>query len=340
MNFRLLDHYEFKEGQSCSSEIILDSARRDDVKLNKTSAGRIISDVWRNKVVKVANKSSYKNLSCKVCNNNHTVDLNVDRIDVVKLGEYIQEFTQLYFPAWSVAVNESKVLLSKKFHELLLEEQRVELEIELYSFPVNILIRAHGNYVPISELGLWQTECVHLDTVLQVLEVGAVCVGFPVEHNLTMYDSDGGHQSKITTACKYGVNSSQMISTKCLVLARSLDGTCSNCSYVNKLYHAKVQRMVENPNPFCNNRYLDFNALKEKAFAKHKELKNAKTREERVRGKLADAVELCKEDDEDMCKIFERCRAEDVPDGMKVLWQEQVKQLSAKSKKGNRWNSR
>ena len=65
-------------------------------------------------------------------------------------------------------------------------------------------------------------------------------------------------------------------------------------------------------------------------------MKNALLQNERVQEKLINTVVLSEEDNEDITKIFESSRDEDILDGMKVLWEEQLKQLSSTSKKGHR----
>ena len=65
-------------------------------------------------------------------------------------------------------------------------------------------------------------------------------------------------------------------------------------------------------------------------------MKNALLQNERVQEKLIDTVVLSEEDNEDITKIFESSREEDILDGMKVLWEEQLKQLSSTSKKRHR----
>ena len=276
---------------------MIEYAKNDDVKLTKTSIGRIISDVWGNTVVKIANKGRYKNLSYKEAVDVRLIlNLKAENIDMTQLENVLQSLITVSFPAWNInfIANHSKLFLTKKLSEILVEEQRMEIEIEVAPCPVNIVVRVHGNSLPLNEMGIWNANCVNLKTLLMVFDVSPVCIGFPVEHSVSLFDTHEQKQSKISAICESGVCTTRMISMKCSLIAKSMQGTCDECSYLNKLYNGKIQRMVDTPSKFCNDRYLDNDGLKHKAYVKTRELKNALIQNERVQKKLTDTVVLSK----------------------------------------------
>lgn len=243
---------------------------------------------------------------------------------------------------WCLTPSDTRILVTKYYPELLMEGQQMQLEIELSTSPANVTVRIHGNCARIKELGTWRAECVNLHTLVTLLELTPICIGFAVAHSVDILDSGGQKQSKIAMFCENGVSSIRILSNNCSVLAKSVQGYCDNCSYLNKLYKNKVQRMVDTPSPFCNDRYLNVDGLKQKALLMKKEIRSVKVRAERQQEKAEEkeSVMLCENDHQDMLAIFEGCREQDVPEEIKTLWQEQLKQLSSKSKRGHRWNTR
>jgi hypothetical protein len=87
----------------------------------------------------------------------------------------------------------------------------------------------------------------------------------------------------------------------------------------------------------CNLRFLDQEDLERKIKMQQQILKNDLKRESRNETEL---IELIEEDNSDLMEIVESTNIVDVPPNLKLLWEQQKKQLSMKSSNGYRWDPR
>ena len=94
----------------------------------------------------------------------------------------------------------------------------------------------------------------------------------------------------------------------------------------------------EAPNKKCNLRFKDRIGLEEKITTQRKTMVNDMKRN--ARAKVDDMIEFVEEDHADLQQILESTDSALIPPGMKLLWEQQMKQLSTKSSKGFRWNPR
>lgn len=78
--------------------------------------------------------------------------------------------------------------------------------------------------------------------------------------------------------------------------------------------------------------------MKRRSRCKKKHLKNEFKRECRVIE--TEKIELVDEDHLDLMEIVKITDPADVPSNLKLLWEQQMKQLSMKSSNGHRWDPR
>jgi hypothetical protein len=67
---------------------------------------------------------------------------------------------------------------------------------------------------------------------------------------------------------------------------------------------------------------------------------NKKLKKEMKRLREEDRIEFVDEDHADLVEIVSKTDTKDMPPEMKLLWEIQMKQLSAKSANGHRWDPR
>jgi hypothetical protein len=88
---------------------------------------------------------------------------------------------------------------------------------------------------------------------------------------------------------------------------------------------------------FINERFLTRHGLEAKLLLQKKELTTKSLKTKRL-ARNEDMIELVEKDNMDMKEILNGINGDEVPSTMKLLWEMQIKQLSAKSSKGYRWN--
>ena len=135
----------------------------------------------------------------------------------------------------------------------------------------------------------------------------------------------------------------RLVSTSCL-LFRFCSKSCNNCLYIAKLYRNRSNKLNLAsssthyfPPEKCNLRFLDQEDLERKIKMQQQILKNDLKRESRNETEL---IELIEEDNSDLMEIVESTNIVDVPPNLKLLWEQQKKQLSMKSSNGYRWDPR
>lgn len=89
--------------------------------------------------------------------------------------------------------------------------------------------------------------------------------------------------------------------------------------------------------PKTNHRYMSKEELVEKVTIEKKAKEKEKTKREELE---AEMIALEEEDHSDLKAIMSNVNKENVPDDMKLLWEQQESILKASSVKGYRWHPR
>ena len=126
----------------------------------------------------------------------------------------------------------------------------------------------------------------------------------------------------------------------CGFLLRFGADACKSCTSTRRVWKRREEkRRYDTPCKYVNTRFLSRRGLEARLCDQNKERATEATRMKRAI-KQDDMVELVTDDSNDLFQIMTNTAKNDVPPDMKSLWESQMKQLSAKSKYGNRWDPR
>ena len=220
-----------------------------------------------------------------------------------------------------------------------------ELNIVLSPSP-KLTLSTYGHAISIEDIvaseGI-QLSLATIDNVMRLVEFTMPCLGHvisttaenkflkvPVSNsrNISVYSRELGTQERL-------------ISSSCRLLACCSSSSCQNCAHALKLYQNRENKRkasLEVPNKKCNHIYLNRIGLEGKITTQRKTIENDVKRDSQA--KVDDMIEFVEKDHKDLQQIFESTDSASLPPGMKLLWEQQIKQLSAKSSKGFRWNPR
>ena len=131
----------------------------------------------------------------------------------------------------------------------------------------------------------------------------------------------------------------RVFSSNCLVLTNNAQGeSCVNCVQAkHQLGRIKSRRESSSGalDPRCNNRYLSRTEI----LDKHTEEKRRKIDREKAIARLnSEMVEMASEDHADLVQMMSTIPGKEVPDDLKVLWEQQQKLASTASGQGYRWH--
>ena len=88
-------------------------------------------------------------------------------------------------------------------------------------------------------------------------------------------------------------------------------------------------------NPRCNNRYLSRTEILDKLT---KEKRKRINREKVIARLNSEMVEMASEDHADLVQMMSNIPGKEVPDDLKILWEQQQKIASTASGRGYRWH--
>jgi arsenate reductase-like glutaredoxin family protein len=135
----------------------------------------------------------------------------------------------------------------------------------------------------------------------------------------------------------------RLISLSCSMITCHGKTSCQSCLYAYKLfrnrkYKREARDFSATPNKRCNVRFLERSGMEEKMTSERKRRQCEMKKEQRKRD---ESIEFVGDDDSDLISICKSIPADTaMPSEMKLLWKEQMKQLSFKSPKGHRWDPR
>lgn len=179
-------------------------------------------------------------------------------------------------------------------------------------------------------------------SVMSLMDTSYVCRGFLASESsqtLERYKVKG-QKHLITEQLSSGnITENRVFSSACEVFSNSAGKTCSKCATVKWLYNKKEKWKQQQYllHPKTNHRYMSKEELVGKVAIK----KKVKEKEKRKREELeAEMIALKGEDHRDLKAIMSNVNKENVPDDMKLLWEQQESILKASSVKGCRWHPR
>ena len=222
----------------------------------------------------------------------------------------------------------------------------LKLKIDVTTTPT-ITISTYGKEVSLSEIkgeNLTEITLRSIDEAICLVENASPCIG----HDICSDDASEYLRMEVTGS--YVVNArsenlkchKRLVSTSCL-LFRFRSKSCNNCLYIAKLYRnrSNKRKLTSSSDYFppekCNLRYLDQEGLERKIKMQRQILKGDSKTESRNKTEMIDLVD---EDNSDLLEIVKSTDIADVPPNLKLLWEQQMKQLSMKSSSGYRWDPR
>ena len=322
---RVLAHYEFSENSITTSSDIINHSEsfKENIpsSLDSKILGRIISDLWKGEVQPVKRgprnhqQRGYLNLSGKCESNVATCSQEGTHVSSISLE----------LPAgWKYEVSANNLACFYRREELEFNGQRVTLELmvdmslaEEAGTLSKFKIKSHGfqkdlesilgTEVSVSDLNFKD----QVKQVIRYLEKSLICRGIPIGDDESIITSNphliGEFVELSDPAHK---RETRAFSKKCQVISTGTGMECKNCKGLMRVNNQRRSRKekrshLDLPASNCNKRFLSKEEIVEQLKEENRKRKNAERRENYWKEKFAnDALELDKEDESDLQKIF------------------------------------
>lgn len=354
---RVLANYEFCKDASVSTQSVLEAASEENENVSARSLGKIIKDIWEGSVSRQYSVHScvytYRHLRRRALIMSGEIISKLDD-DIVKNIQALCFLHQGWVFNSQCLSNQMSLTLLKFFSPEKDEEhitvcgRRLIFELHIILSPnPKITLSTYGHAIPIEDIigsDESQLSLRTIDNVMRLVDSTVPCLGHAISEraNTKFLKVPVLHSKNISVCSRELGNHERLISSSCRLLTCRSSSSCQNCAYSFKLYQNRESKRKANvsevPNKKCNLRYLDRIGLEEKITTQRKYLANDVKRD--ARAKVDDMIEFVEEDHVDLRQIVESTDSALIPPGMKLLWEQQMKQLSAKSSKGFRWNPR
>ncbi len=345
------------------ANVLLEAALKENVNLTAISLGMLIQDVWEGMVKRQKRDHSSRFLNLKKRSNNgiHRNDVAIHELDETTIEKI--RLLCCDRPGWilnSSLTTTKSVTLTRLLNPVRMQPVTVdgrhltlELKIDMTTTPT-IIISTCGKEVALSEIkGVNNTKISlrSIDEAICLLENASPCIGSAI------CSDDESEYLKSEVAGSYAVTvglenlecRKRLVSSSCL-LFRFRSKACNNCLYTAKLHRnrSNKRKLTSSSDYFppekCNLRFLDQEGLERKIKMQRQILKSDSKRESRNKIELVDEttlIDLVDEDNSDLMEIVKSTDIADVPPpNLKLLWEQQMKQLSMKSSSGYRWDPR
>ena len=357
---RVLAHYEFSENSLTTSSDIINHSElfKENIpsSLDSKILGRIISDLWKGEVQPVRRgprnhqQRGYLNLSRKCESNVATCSPEGTHTSLISLE----------LPAgWKYEVSANDVACFYRREELEFNGQRVTLELMVDMSLADgagtlskFKIKSHGFQTDLESILGTEFSVSDLNfkdqvkQVIRYLEKSLICRGIPIGDDESIITSNphliGEFVELSDPAHK---RETRAFSKKCQVISTGTGMECKNCKALMKVNNQRRSRkekrsQLDLPASLnCNKRFLSKEEVVEQLKEENRKRKNAESRENYWKEKFAnEALELEKEDESDLQKIFLSVKKHDVPEDAKCLWEQQEKILKSNSPEGYRWH--
>ena len=333
-------------------------AKDSGLNVNLVRLGQCISRIWKAKVNKCTRdfRTCYKNLALRSCNGEpitRLTDLTLRKITAVCLKH----------DGWFVAsrsFSDQLILLMKEKECIMRVDGRpVVFQISVRLSPkADIIFSTYSQEISIMQiLGINETLVSEsaIDVAICFVETATPCFGQPIPTTSNEYFKVPVSNSKMISLSTFQRETSdqnesrRLVSLSCSLFSYSCLNpitrviSCHQCSNTRRLfmkreYKREKQSISNNEapvHPKCNQNHLSRKGME----LKMNEQKNRMKRELK-RLKEDDCIEFVEEDHDDLVKIFKTTNTKAMPAEMKLLWDNQMKQLSAKSPSGYRWDPR
>jgi hypothetical protein len=353
----VLANYEFSKDACVSTLSVLEAASKENENVSAHSLGKVIKEIWKGSVSRQYSARScaysYRHLRRRALMSCAIITEFDD--NVIK---NIHALCALHDQGWffnSQGGSNQKSLNLFKFVSPEDDKENITVDGRRLIFELNIVLSpspkltlsTYGHAIPIEDVvgsDGTQLSLRTIDSVMRLVEFTVPCLGHVISDrtNTSSLKVPVLNSKNISVWSGELGNNERLISSSCLLLSYRSSSSCQNCAYSLKLYQNRENKRKANvseaPNKKCNLRFLDRIGLEEKITTQRKTMVNDMKRN--ARAKVDDMLEFVEEDHADLQQIIESTDSALIPPGMKLLWEQQMKQLSAKSSKGFRWNPR
>lgn len=257
--------------------------------------------------------------------------------------------------SWSTIADSNERLSIARFEKWEFNRQRVLTEIYMEkgeNGEMECKVKAHGCVVDLQKdlkiqvVDDLQNPCLteHMENVINFVDNSRFCEGLKLlegEIIVAMLPHHSGLMKDLTQPADHR-EEIRAFSDNCLLFATAGDH-CSSCSYLLKIHNQRKKRKLAQSeteiHPNCNRRFLSQSEIEQQLRAERRQKKRALEREKYWREKfLDDTIELESEDHDDLSNIFKGVRADNVPEDMECLWDQQKKIINTASPNGYRWH--
>ncbi|XP_028392672.1 uncharacterized protein LOC114517214 [Dendronephthya gigantea] len=351
----LISHYEESKGVFVSQGEILSHAENCGLAWNGVQLGRVISCVWNGNVVRsrstLSSTPGYLNIKKIVRSDGN--DQRIEKLD----EDSFPKLQRLCFNRSDWVVNCSLdrtvityIKLPATGAILHIDDRPIFCEVSASLSKNTVTIRTHGDAVRLTQSEHTFQHFVpvsveSIDTIIRAVDAASLCIGnvLPSETKSNEHLLKSivlGSKLVIVTLSDLKMEK-RLVSTSCLLLRFGVKA-CENCRYVFQLWKSREWKRNRSGkddvigNRFINERCLARPGLEAKLLSQKGEI----VRSQRQLKKYDEMIELAEIDSQDMRVIFDGIATDRVPTNIKLLWEMQAKQMSAKSSYGHRWDPR
>ena len=338
----MLNNYEHAEGKFVATSSILNLAVQAGYNVNSVTLGIYIKRIWNGKVTKKDCRnndgSGYRNLVERPPINQEPLVIDKSTLELV--NQPLLAKHQGWFIASKSTEDQHLVIMKNS--------QRTTLQIGVYMLPQpEIRISADTREVPMKRIvGVedFKVNLSSIDLAIRYVDIASLCFGQLIPDDANEYYRVPVCNSKVVSHDDKTFVVSLSCSVFSLTPPNAITGVCccQECAHIFRLLKKRMNKRRKSanhqqaPHPKCNQRFMARKGLESKMDQQKKQLRKGKNQ----RLKDEDYVEFVDEDHADILDVVNTIDTSSLPPHMKLLWDDQMKQMSAKSPKGHRWNPR
>ena len=345
-SYRLLSNYENCDGGlTAVKDIIRDAEtvkKNPYCSANSSLLGQLVRQLWGEKVKMVKRGSRnqrqnfYLNLQKKVMPDGGVVEPSMSGTSLSTLKK-----------GWLLVNDHDTFLSFIRCESWSFRNETVSVEVKVEKDnglnPCRYSIASHGcqmdlkDFIDINFLEKHPLR-ERLEMILTTVETSTLCRGVQikdVEFSSTMPHESGIYEDNSTqTAGK------RAFSSTCTIICSAGQQCCTQCQNLNHNIVKRSKRKMETGGVIhhsTNKRYLSKEEIATQLHQERQKRLNAERREKKLRETFeAECVEMTDEDHADLSIMFQG--ANNIPEHMSSLWEQQQKLLACKSKNAYRWH--
>lgn len=346
----MLSNFEHCEGGITAVRDILSDAQKEKENIYGTASsasfGQIIKQLWGEKVRLVKRgprnqrQNFYLNLTRRKLTDNDAVGQCVEPTSSIS--------PTLEKSGWQLIDGQATSTSFIRFSSWSFKNQRGSMEIKIdkenEGKSWRYYIASRGCIIDMKEMideDILKNRSLveRVEVIAKILEASTYCKGVPVNDD-EILDTVLPYESGI-----YKDEQSEeqrAFSTNCALLSSAGKQCCPQCTRIKLNSRQRNKRKIEfggMVHPKTNKRYMTKDDVAKQHKLERQERMNAEKREKYWRNKFEDeCLEMTKEDHADLSTMFQMQSANNIPEDMADLWEQQKSLLGCKSKNAYRWH--